>query len=155
MRSLLGIPDEVPRKRVNGGAERDRTVGLLNAIYFRAFPLFSSLLASVQSRLKISSTKLTLFNAVSNGFPSSGAQKLHRYVRERGGEMDISQCNGEISKMRRNRDYISNALNFSAESLVNSRAFLQSLIFSVHSFCSKGPSPERSSWLQSRKASMR
>ncbi len=90
MRSLLGIPDEVPRKRVNGGAERGRTVGLLNAIYFHGFPLFSTLLASVQSRLKIPLTKATVFHAVSSGFLWLGAQKLRRYVRERGERVSIA-----------------------------------------------------------------
>ena len=36
----LGYKPEKPRiKRLNGGAERDRTVGLLNAIYIHGPPL--------------------------------------------------------------------------------------------------------------------
>lgn len=46
-------------------------------------------------------------------------------------------------------------LNFSTESFVNSRAFLQSLILSSHSLFSKGPRSERSSAIQSFRVSRR
>jgi len=58
-------------------------------------------------------------------------------------------------KMTANRNYAISTLNFSTESLVNSTAFLKIVILSLHSLCSKEPSPERSRWVQSLKVSSR
>jgi hypothetical protein len=63
---------------INGGAERDRTVGLLNAIHFHSPPLFSILLVTVRSYLKNPLTKITLLYAVVYRFLLLGAQKKHR-----------------------------------------------------------------------------
>ena len=44
---------------------------------FSCPPLFSILLATIRCHLKILSARITLFNAVRNGFLSLGAQKKH------------------------------------------------------------------------------
>jgi len=73
------IPDDgVSFHKISGGAERDRTVDLSNAIYIHGPLPFSILLATVRCHLKIPLSKTILFHGVSDSFLSSGAQKKHR-----------------------------------------------------------------------------